>query len=158
MGVELLTERHASQIAGVLGCYDRMLIFGTLPGICYAGGMTSFLYKRQVLIFDYSKFAEPFRERIRENAESMAAAAGIEIEFIRTRSTRKEDRAQELLVKRGDRPGLVCVFSAMEPCSTYKPWHNKQNGKTYLVPNDGKCPDRPPLWGPQPALLLLFRR
>ena len=94
MGVELLTERHASQIAGVLGCYDRMLIFGTLPVICYAGGMTSFLYKRQVRIFDYSKFAEPFRERIRENAESMAAAAGIEIEFIRTRSTRKQDRAQ----------------------------------------------------------------
>jgi hypothetical protein len=31
MGVELLTERHASQIAGVLGCCDRMLKFGTLP-------------------------------------------------------------------------------------------------------------------------------
>jgi hypothetical protein len=27
----------------------------------------------------------------------------------------------------------------MEPCSTYKPWHNKQTGKTYLVPDDGKC-------------------
>ena len=32
-----------------------MLIFGTLPGICYAGGMTSFLYSRQVRIFDYPK-------------------------------------------------------------------------------------------------------
>jgi hypothetical protein len=92
-----------------------------------------------VRIFDYPKFAEPFRERIRENAESMAAAAGIEIEFIRTRSIRKEDRARELLAKRGDHPGLVCIFSAMEPCSTYKPWHNKQSGKTYLVPSDGKC-------------------
>jgi hypothetical protein len=57
MGVELLTERHAAQIAGVLGCYDRILIFGTLPGICYGGGMTSFLYKRQIRIFDYPKFA-----------------------------------------------------------------------------------------------------
>jgi hypothetical protein len=27
----------------------------------------------------------------------------------------------------------------MEPCSTYKPWHNKNTGKTYLLPNDGKC-------------------
>ena len=139
MGLELLTERHAAQIAGVLGCYDRMLIFGTLPGICYAGGMTSFLYAHQVRIFDYAKFAEPYRDQIRENAERMAAAAGIEIEFIRTRSIRKEDRAQELLAKRGDHPGLVCILSAMEPCSTYKPWHNKQSGKTYLVPNDGKC-------------------
>jgi len=61
------------------------------------------------------------------------------VEFIRTRGIRKEDRAQELLAKRGDHPGLVCILSAMEPCSTYKPWHNKQSGKTYLVPNDGKC-------------------
>jgi hypothetical protein len=76
MGVELLTERHATQIAGVWGCYDRMLIFGTLPGICYAGGMTSFLYTRQVRIFDYPKFAEPFRERIRENAEKYGGGSG----------------------------------------------------------------------------------
>jgi hypothetical protein len=27
----------------------------------------------------------------------------------------------------------------MEPCSTYKPWHDKGTGKTYLRPNDGKC-------------------
>ena len=42
MGIELLTERHKDQIKGVLGCWDRMLIFGTLPKICYAGGMTSY--------------------------------------------------------------------------------------------------------------------
>jgi len=27
----------------------------------------------------------------------------------------------------------------MEPYSTYKPWHNKQTGKTYLIPDEGKC-------------------
>jgi hypothetical protein len=47
------------------------------------------LQKRQ----GYPKFAEPFRDRIRESAEQMAKVAGIEIEFIRTRSIRKEDRA-----------------------------------------------------------------
>jgi hypothetical protein len=116
-----------------------MLIFGTLPRICFAGGMTSFLFERKIRIFDYPKYAEPFRNRIRENAEKVAAEAGIEIEFIRKRNFRKEDRVKELLEKRGEHPGLVCVFSAREPCSTYKPWHNKQTGKTYLVPDDGKC-------------------
>ena len=122
-----------------MGCWDRVLIFGTLPRICFAGGMTSFLFERKIRIFDYAKFAEPFRNRIRENAEQMAAEAGIEIEFIRKRNFRKEDRVKEILTKRGEHPGLVCIFSAMEPCSTYKPWHNKQTGKTYLVPDDGKC-------------------
>lgn len=139
MGLMLLTERYADQIAGVLGCWDRMLIFGTLPKICYAEGMTSYLYEKQVRIFDYPKFAEPFRNQLRDNAERLAAENGIAIEFIRKRKVRKEDRVKAILAQRGERPGLVCIFSVMEPCSTYKPWHNKQTGKTYLLPDDGKC-------------------
>jgi len=44
MELTLLTERHADQIADVLSCYDRILIFGTLSNICFAGGMTSYLF------------------------------------------------------------------------------------------------------------------
>ena len=40
--MELLTERHADEIAGVLSCYDRILIQGALPGLCYAEGMTAY--------------------------------------------------------------------------------------------------------------------
>ncbi len=39
----------------------------------------------------------------------------------------------------GDQPGLVCIFSAMEPCSTYKPWHDKSTERTFLKSDDGKC-------------------
>jgi hypothetical protein len=139
VGLTLLTERHAGKIAGVLNCWDRMLVFGTLPKICYAEGMTSYLYAKQVRIFDYPRFAEPFRDQLRENAERLAADNGVAIEFLRKRNVRKEDRVKEVLAGRGEHPGLVCIFSAMEPCSTYKPWHNKQTGKTYLLPDDGKC-------------------
>jgi hypothetical protein len=137
--IEVLTERYAAQIAGVLSCCDRVLVFGTLPKICYAGGMTSYLYERKVRIFDYPRFAEPFRDKLRENAELLAAEVGIEIEFIRKRNVRNEDRVKEVLTRRGDHCGLVCILSAMEPCSTYKPWHDKQTGKTFLKPDDGKC-------------------
>lgn len=40
----LLTERYSNQISGILHCYDRIVIQGTLPGLCYADGMTSYLY------------------------------------------------------------------------------------------------------------------
>jgi hypothetical protein len=139
VSIELLTERHAAQIEGVLGCWDRILIFGTLPQICYAEGMTSYLYANRIRIFDYPHFAEPFREQLRENAERLAGENGMEIEFLRKRNVRKEDRVKAILAKRGEHPGLVCIFSAMEPCSTYQPWHDKQTGKTYLRPDDGKC-------------------
>jgi hypothetical protein len=140
MGLELLTERHKDQIAGVLSCYDRIIVQGTLPKWCYAGGMTNYFYERQMKIFDYPQWAQPLRDAIRENAERLAAENGIEIEFVRSRkSFRKEDRVKEILHKRGEHPGLVCILSAMEPCGSYKPWHDKRTGKTYLRPDDGKC-------------------
>src|SRR5438046_2102812 len=125
MGSELLTERYSKQIAGILSWYDRILIFGTLPKICYAEGMTSWLYQSRVRIFGYPKFAEPFRDAIRQNAEKLAADHGLEIEYIRKKNFRKEDRIKEILAKREDKPGLVWIFSAMEPCSTSKPWYDK---------------------------------
>ena len=38
-----LTERYRERLAGVLSCYDRIIVTGTLPGACYAKGMTGFL-------------------------------------------------------------------------------------------------------------------
>jgi hypothetical protein len=67
MGLELLTERYASQIAGVLSCYDQIIIRGTLPNWCYAKGMTDYCYAHKIPIFDYPKWAQPLREAIREN-------------------------------------------------------------------------------------------
>lgn len=140
MGVELLTERYKGQIAGVLSCYDRIIIQGTVPGWCYASGMTDYFYRHQIRIFDYAKWAEPLREALRQNMERMAADHGIEIEFVRSKkSFRKEDRVKEVLVQRGEQPGVVCILSAMEPCGSYKPWHDKKTHKTYLKPDDGKC-------------------
>ena len=139
MGLTLLTERREKQIAGVISCYDRMLIYGTLPKICFADGMTLFLHCRKVKIFDYPKFAQPFREELRENAERLATEHGLKIDHIRKRNFRKEEKIQEVIQRRGNHPGLVWIFSAMEPCPTYKPWYNKETGKAYLTPDDGKC-------------------
>ena len=97
-----LTERYAKQISGVLGCLDRVVIQGTLPTACYADGMTRFLNARHIRIFDYFDFTKPLKESIRQNAERIAAEAGIEkIEFIRKlKAFRKEDRIQEILAER----------------------------------------------------------
>jgi len=36
-------ERHQDKIAGVISCFDRVVITGTLPDIGYAGAMASYL-------------------------------------------------------------------------------------------------------------------
>ena len=126
--VELL-ERYASKIRGVLSSFDRVVITGTIPQICHARAITEMLHSRGIRIFDYTKFAEPLREEIRENAERVAREAGLEIDFIQRRNFRKEERVKQIVAERGDHPGLVHIFSAMEPCSSFRPWYNKKTGK-----------------------------
>ena len=60
----LLTERYQDKIRGAISCYDRLIILGTLPQLCYAAGMTGFLKKQDIRIFDYPRFAEPLRDAI----------------------------------------------------------------------------------------------
>jgi hypothetical protein len=136
---QMLTERYRDRMVGVLSCYDRIVITGTLPGACYAGGMTSFLYSRGIRIFDYARFAEPLRERIRARAQEACAEAGIQIEHINKPHIRKEEVVAKVLARRGDHAGLVHVISAMEACESYRPWHDKATGKTALKPDSGKC-------------------
>jgi hypothetical protein len=135
----LLTKRHAEKIHGVLSCFDRVVITGTIPEICHAKGMSGFLMANKIRIFDYTKWAEPLREQIRANAERLAKENALEIEFIRRKTFRKDERIQKIVEQRGTHLGLVHIFSAMEPCPSYKPWHDKQTHKTFLKPTDAKC-------------------
>jgi hypothetical protein len=132
-------ERHSDKIKGVTSCFDRIVLTGTIPGICYAEGMTRFLTFNGIHIFDYPQWAMPLREQIRQNAETIAAQNGLAIDFIRKKDFRKEQRIQDIIVQRGSHPGLVHIFSAMEPCSSYKPWHDKKTHKTFLKYDSGKC-------------------
>jgi hypothetical protein len=134
-----LTERYDDRIAGVLSCYDRLVITGTVPVICYAEGMTRFLYANGIRIFDYPAFAIKLRDRERDVAASLAATAGITIEHIAKSHIRKEEVVARVLAQRGDHPGLVHIISAMEACDSYRPWHDKASGKTFVRPDSGKC-------------------
>jgi len=137
--MDLFTDRHSSKIRGSVSCFDRVVLTSTVPGICYADGMSSYLRANNIRIFDYAKWAEPLREEIRTNAQKIASENNLEIEFIRRNNFRKEERLKAILKDRGDHPGLVHIFSAMEPCSSYKPWHDKKTHKTFLKYADGKC-------------------
>jgi hypothetical protein len=137
--MSMLTERYAGKIRGVLSCFDRVVITGTLPDICYADAMSSHLRSKGIRIFDYTQFVEPLRDEIRVGAEELAQKNGLEIEFIRKKDFRKEERIKKIVAQRGDHPGVVHIFSAMEPCPSFKPWHDKKTGRTFLRGEAAKC-------------------
>jgi len=117
-----------------------VVLTGTLPDLCHAGAMAEYLGARDIRLFDYPHWAEPFRDELRAHAERLAQEAGLPIEFIRRlKDFRKEQRIKQLLATRGEHPGLVHIFSAMEPCPSFRPWHDKRSGKTFLKPTEAKC-------------------
>lgn len=138
-GSSEFVQRYAGQIAGQLGCWDRLVVTGTLLEVGYSGALEKRLRQDNIRCFDLKIFAEPLREAMRDHAIQLARAAGLQVEFIQRKNFRKEDRITEVLARRGTDPGLVHVFSAMEPCTTFQPWHDKLSGRTGIKPTAGKC-------------------
>ncbi|HOX59159.1 MAG TPA: hypothetical protein P5205_18400 [Candidatus Paceibacterota bacterium] len=134
-----LISRYASQIAGQLGCFDRVIITGSLQDVCHPAALERQLHFANIRCFDLGLFAEPLRDAMRDHALTLARAAGLEVEFIQRRNFRKEERIAEILHRRRDHPGLLPVFSAMEPCPAFRPWHDKLSGRTGVKITQGKC-------------------
>jgi hypothetical protein len=54
-------------------------------------------------------------------------------------SSGEKKPVRPVLDQRGEEPGVVWIWSAMEPSGSYQPWHDQRTHKTYRKPNDGKC-------------------
>ena len=136
----LLTAKYSDDLHGTLSCYDRIIVNATAGTFGYAGGMTSFFYGNEYRIFDFHKVFSPVTEEIKSNAEQIAKAHGLEIEYIRkTGAFRKDERIEEIISSRGRHEGLVHIFSALEISQTYSPWHDKSTGKTFFKTEQTKC-------------------
>ena len=136
---EGLLTRYADKIVGVLGCYDRVVLSGTLMAIAHPEARAGVLRRAGIRCFDLEQYVEPIREQIRKNAERLAAEHGLQIQYLPKHNTRKEEIVAEVLARRGPLPGLVHIMSAMETCTTYQPWHDKAAGRTGVKFKSGKC-------------------
>jgi hypothetical protein len=143
--MELLTERYKDKVLGTISCFDKVVLTGTMTQICYADGMSCYLYRNGVRVFDYAKFAEPYREILRANASNLAKANGIKIHHIKSPDIRKEDVVHSALEKlrkaegegKGEFKkieGLFYIISAMERCPTYTPYFDKKKGWAHSCP------------------------
>ena len=62
------------------------------------------LFSRGIRIFDYPRFAESLRDRIRQRAQEVSEANGVHIEHVNKRHVPKEDLIAGVLAIRGDAP------------------------------------------------------
>jgi len=123
--VKKFLEKHQAKIVGTLSCFDRILFKGYLP-ISWSDSMERFIHSNGLLIKDFKRFVSDNSQRIKDHAKEMARNTRRPFVSL-TRSTRKEDAARRIAERDGITEGLVCIFSAVEGCQSFK-----------MIPGEGR--------------------
>jgi hypothetical protein len=112
-------DKHRDMITGTLSCFDRIIFKGHLRPLSYPEGVESFLFAKGKLIKDFKSFVLPLAEQLKEHAGALASRAHRPYLHLQ-RPQRNHDRARAIAERDGIRDGLVCVFSVVEPCRSFK--------------------------------------
>jgi hypothetical protein len=127
--------KHADKIHGVLSCFDRVIFRGYLP-LSYPKGMSGFLYQQKVLLKDFKDYAPTIAERVKEHVKGLLEKAGAPYRHLPTKEP-MEAQARQLAQDKGIREGIVCGYSQLETCRSYRFEHSA--GLPRLRPDFRRC-------------------
>jgi hypothetical protein len=128
-------HKHDDKITGLLVCPDRLVFRGHLP-IIYAQSMEGFLARQKVLLKDFRRFGPEQAERIKEHAQKLAEQQQRPFKYLR-RKIRMEEAAQHLAKQDHVSEGLICVFSCLETCPSFRIVYGK--GRPRLKKQFRRC-------------------
>lgn len=127
--------KHRDKITGMISCFDRILFKGYLP-ISSPESMEGFLNRHGVLLKDFKRFASLCSDGIKEHGMALTRRAGRPFIYLNS-PIRKEERAREIVHRDGITHGLVCVFSIVEACQSFKLKYGE--GKPRLAASSPRC-------------------
>ena len=105
--------RHEDKIAGVISCYDRLIIKGMLSSVGYDRAMEQDLRNEGVMLKDYQQWAASKRDEVKANSVELAKAAGVKIEHVRSsKSFRKDKRVRQIIAD----PGVIHAHPPQHGC------------------------------------------
>lgn len=101
--------------------------------------MELWLLRQGVLVKDFKPYALGLTEKIKSMAKSVAEGAGRPWRYLLRGGDSKEDLAREIVAQDRVKSGLIAVFSAVEPCTSYTVRGNRQTKKLDLVLQPSRC-------------------
>jgi hypothetical protein len=110
--------KHSDKVTAVLSCFDRVIFRGYLP-LSHAGGLEGFLYRQGVLLKHFKDYAPKIAERIKHHVQTLVTQAGAVFRYLPKKEP-MEEQARRLAHDNNIREGIVCGFSQMETCRTYR--------------------------------------
>ena len=132
-------QRHAARVRGVLSGFDRLRFRGTLRWLAYAAGMRAFLSCSEVLLKDFKEYVEGITNSVRQAAQQLARSEGRPLLYLNSSLLSKEDEARHIAERDNIREGLICIFSAVEPCFSYEVHRSRERRLLELRGRPQKC-------------------
>lgn len=132
-------RKYADVVTGTLSGFDRLMLRGTLRQIAYADGLGRFLGANRILLKEFGQFAETASARLKEASLARAEALGRPVQYLASPGVRKDVLAREIAARDGITDGLICVFSAVEPCRSFVIQPNRELKRIQLVAKKRKC-------------------
>ena len=135
---------HQDSIIGTLTMYDRIIFKGHLTGLFPDGAFSRFLSSQDVLRKDFKPYVEARTQKLKEQAQQIAREAGRPFTYLQSAMTKrsgqsKEDLARSIAEEDGVTEGLICVFSVLEPCTSFVVRGNRETHKLEIVRKRRKC-------------------
>jgi hypothetical protein len=121
-----------------------MIFKGHLTMFYPNGAFGRFLNRQNVLLKDFKPYVETISQKIKQHAEELASQAGRPFRYLESAMTAKngqskEGLAQQIAIEDNVKEGLICVFSTLEPCSTFTVRGNHASHKLEVVRRPSKC-------------------
>jgi hypothetical protein len=119
-------EKHQKDVMGILHCFDRLRLQGSLRYLYCQEIFEEYLSKAKVLLKDFKSFATQLTGEVCQSAEHLARSLGRPFLYLPSSALSKEEVAHKIIVQDHIKEGLVGVFRCLEPCRTYKMRGNYQ--------------------------------
>lgn len=136
---ESFLSKFGHKITAILCGFDRMRFRGTLRLLFQPKAMERYLCSCKVLLKDFADFTQKITARVKAAAYQAAAAAGRPAEYLPSSALSKEDYAGQIAERDCIKQGLIALFSAVEPCYSYRLRGNPTTKQIGLVLELRKC-------------------
>ena len=133
-----ILEQYKDKINGTFSFFDRMIIKGHIFQLFSLSGRKFFLSTLNVLLKDFSAYANQVSSQIVSHVENMASSQKRPLIYLTSSKLPKEQRALEVLKNDPVSEGLVCILSVVENCRTFQPV-KQENGLLELRSVTRKC-------------------
>jgi hypothetical protein len=119
-------ERHQKDVMGVLHCFDRVRLQGSLRVLYCPEAFGKYLGRAKVLYQHFKQFTTKLTAEVCQAAEQLARGLGRPFAYLSRSAISKEEEAQSIVRRDQIEEGLVAVFRCVEPCRTFKMRGNDQ--------------------------------